>query len=170
VVELLLQLAHLLKERVGVVGGHLLGDLVVPLEQRLGLRHAFLDIAKHGLGVVKLGFLVEHSHGEARHQPGIAVRRLLDARHHPQQRGLASAVGAEDADLRAGQERESHVVEDDLVAVRLPHSAHLVDELGHASKGRGSGCPVRTVGAITGPVDGRCRDWAGRRPVPGSGR
>ena len=32
VVELLLQLAHLLHELVGVIGGHLLGDLVVAVE------------------------------------------------------------------------------------------------------------------------------------------
>ena len=54
-VKLLLQLAQLLEQLVGVVGGHLLGDLVVPLEQRLGLSHPVLDVAQHGLRVVEAG-------------------------------------------------------------------------------------------------------------------
>ena len=48
-------------------------------------------------------------------------------------RGLAGAVGPDDADLGAGVEREGDVVEDDLVAVGLARLAHGVDELGHAA-------------------------------------
>ncbi len=146
-VELLLQLAHLLEQLVGVVGRHLLGDLVVPVEQRLGLRDAVLDVPEHGLGLVQLGLLLEDADRESRHEPGVAVGRLLDARHHPQQRRLAGAVRPEHADLRPGQERERDVVQDDLVAVRLAHSLHLVDELGHVIKGRGSGSALRTTAA-----------------------
>jgi hypothetical protein len=45
-VELLLQLAHLLEQFLGVVGRHLLGDLVVLGEELLGLGHAVLDVAE----------------------------------------------------------------------------------------------------------------------------
>ena len=57
-VQLLLQLAHLLHQLVGVVGGHQLGDLVVPVE--LGLdRHAVLDVLADGLGLVELRLLLQ---------------------------------------------------------------------------------------------------------------
>src|SRR3712207_7061309 len=46
-------------------------------------------------------------------------------------RSLAGAVGADDADLGAGQERQGDVVEDHLVAVRLARTDHRVDVLGH---------------------------------------
>ena len=131
VVQLLLQVAHLLEQFVGIVGRHLLGDLVVLLEELLGLGHAVLDVAQHRLGLVKLGLLVEQADGEARHQAGIAVGRLLHPRHHPEQGRLAGTVRAHDADLRAGQERQRDVVENDLVAVRLAHGTHLINELRH---------------------------------------
>ena len=138
VVELLLQAAHLLEQLVGVVGRHLLGDLVVLLEQLLGLGHAVLDVAEHGLGLVQLRLLGEQAHGEAGHQARLAVGRLLHAGHHPQQGRLAGTVRAHDADLRAGQERQRDVVEDDLVAVRLAHGSHLIDELRHVLKPTGT--------------------------------
>src|SRR3712207_9346805 len=46
-------------------------------------------------------------------------------------RSLAGAVGADDADLGAGEERQGDVVEDHLVAVRLARTDHRVDVLGH---------------------------------------
>ena len=55
-VELLLELAHLLHQLVGVVGGHQLGDLVVPVELALD-RHALLDVLADGLGLVELRLL-----------------------------------------------------------------------------------------------------------------
>jgi hypothetical protein len=133
VVELLLQAAHLLEQRVGVVGRHLLGDLVVLLEQPLGLGHAVLDVAEHGLGLVQLRLLGQQAHGVAGHQARFAIGRLLQAGHHPQQGRFAGSVRADDADLRAGQERQRDVVEDDFVAMRLAHGSHLVDELRHLS-------------------------------------
>ena len=138
VVQLLLQVAHLLEQFVGIVGRHLLGDLVVLLEELLGLGHAVLDVAQHRLGLVKLGLLVEQADGEARHQAGIAVGRLLHPRHHPEQGRLAGTVRAHDADLRAGQERQRDVVENDLVAVRLAHGTHLINELRHKVKPTGT--------------------------------
>ena len=137
-VELLLQAAHLLEQLVGVVGRHLLGDLVVLLDQPLGVGHAVLDVAEHRLGLVQLGLLGEQAHGEAGHQARLAVGRLLLACHHPQQGRLAGAIRPHDADLRAGQERQRDVVEDDLVAVRLAHGSHLVDELRHVLQPTGT--------------------------------
>ena len=57
----------------------------------------------------------------------------LDAGHDLEQRGLAHAVGAHDADLGAGEEAHGHVVQDDLAVERLADLLHLVDELCHLS-------------------------------------
>ena len=48
---------------------------------------------------------------------------------------LPVPFGPEDADLGSGQERERDVIEDDLVAVRLADTAHLIDELRHVIQG-----------------------------------
>ncbi len=151
VVKLLLQLAHLIEQVVGVVRRHLLGDLVVPVEQRLGLRDAFLDVPEHRLRLIELRLLLEDPDRESRHEPCLAVGRLLDARHHPQQRRLAGAVRSQDADLGSREERERDVIQDDFVAVRLAYSLHLIDELGHVIKGRGSGRALRTTAGTSGP-------------------
>jgi hypothetical protein len=92
VVELLLQTAHLLQQLVGVVGGHLLGDLVVLVQHRLGLGDTFLDVAEHGLVLVQLRLLREQADRETRHQARLTVGRLLDPGHHLQQGGLAGPV------------------------------------------------------------------------------
>ena len=173
VVELLLQAAHLLEQLVGVVGRHLLGDLVVLGEQPLGLGHAVLDVAEDRLGLVQLGLLVEQAHGEARHQARVAVGRLLHARHHPEQGRLAGAVRADDADLGAGQERQRDVVENDLVAVRLAHGTHLIDELRHGVKPTGTRPLPRPPPSAPGVPGGSClartaAPGRGRRPWPGT--
>jgi hypothetical protein len=48
-----------------------------------------------------------------------------------QQRGLAGAVGADDADLRAGEERHRDVVEDYLVADGFTGADHRIDVFSH---------------------------------------
>ena len=131
VLDLLRELAHLLHELVGVVGRHLLGDLVVLVEQLLRLGDAFLDVAEDGLVLVELRLLGEDADGEPGHQAGLAVGDLLHPGHDLQQRRLAGAVRAHDADLRAGKEAQRDVVEDDLVTVRLTDGAQAVNELGH---------------------------------------
>ncbi|MCW2948677.1 MAG: ribosomal protein [Actinoallomurus sp.] len=134
VVELLLELAHLIEQLVGVVGRHLLGDLVEPVEHRLGLGDALLDVAQDGLVLVERGLLLQHADREAGHDPGVAVGRLLDAGHHPQQRRLTGAIGPKDTDLGSGQEAEGDIVKDDLVAMRLAHALHRIDVLRHVLK------------------------------------
>jgi hypothetical protein len=175
VVKLLLQPAHLGQQIVRVVGGHLLGDLVVLRQQRLDVSHALLDVAENGLALIEHRLLAEHADGEPRQQPGIPVGGLFQPGHHPQQGGLPHAVRPDDADLRAGQERQGDVVEDDLVAVRLPHGAHLVDELGHVLKRRGTGHADRTGRARGGgPPAGAVPRARVRRlggpPPPASGQ
>ena len=73
----------------------------------------------------------QDAHGIARREARLAVRDLLEAGHDLEQGGLAHAVRPHDADLRAGVERQRHVVEDDLVAVRLAGLMHLVNEFWH---------------------------------------
>ncbi len=72
VVDLLLQHAHLGHERVEVRVriGHQLGDLVVPVDQRLGLGDPLLDVAQHGLGLVELRLL---GTGSRRCSPALSV-------------------------------------------------------------------------------------------------
>ena len=130
-VKLLLQPAHLLEQFVRVIGRHLLGDLVVFVEQPLRVGHALLDVTEDGLALIQLGLLGQQAHREARHQAGVAVGRLLHACHHPEQGRLAGSVRAHDADLRARKERQRDVVENDLVAVRLAHGTHLINVLRH---------------------------------------
>ena len=87
---------------------------------------------------------------------------LVEAGHDLEQRRLAGAVGPDDADLGAVQEREGDVVEDDLVAVGLAHVAQGEDVLSHAREPTGSGRPLpnRARGAA-----GRSR----RRPPRAAG-
>ena len=134
-IDLVLELAHLLHQRVVVrLGvGHLLADIVesVDLGDHVAKRH--LDVLLDGLGVVKLGLLLEQPHRVARRQARLAVRDLLLAGHDLEQRRLAHAVRAHDADLGPGEEPHRHVVKNDLVAVRLANLVHLVDEFRHVT-------------------------------------
>ncbi len=158
VVDLLLEDAHLGHERIEVRLriGHQLGDLVVPVEQRLGLGHAVLDVAQDVLGLVELRLLGEDADRVARAEHRVAVRRLVQAGHDLDQARLARAVGPDDADLGAGQEGQGDVVEDDLLAEGLASLAQCVDELSHGPKGIGRTAMPRTLEA----ADPR------RRPTP----
>ena len=162
VVQLLLELAHLLHQLVGVVGGHLLGDLVEPLQLGLGLGDRLLDVAEHGLGLVERGLLGEHADGVAGHQPGLAVARLVQPCHDLEEAGLTGAVRTEHTDLGSRQEAQRDVVEHDLVAVRLARLFQDVDVLGH-----GAGYLRRLLSLIGGAA--RAARTA-RRRRPGAGR
>ena len=136
VVDLLLQRAHLGEELVvvGVGVGELGGDLVEAVDLRLGGRDALHHVVPDVLGLVEAGLLREHAHGVAGRQERVAVGRLVDPGHDLEQGGLACAVGADNADLGAREERERHVVEDDLVAVSLTSLTQGVDELRHEAR------------------------------------
>ena len=64
VVEVLLEGAHLLHQRVGVVGRHQLGDLVVPRQLRVDPAERLLDVLQHGLALVQVRFLHEDADAE----------------------------------------------------------------------------------------------------------
>ena len=132
-VDARLDVAELLGGLVGVVGG----ELVEAVEQGLGLGDALLDVAAHVLGLVELGLLLEHPHGGAGREGGLAAVLLIEPGHDAQQRGLAGAVVAEHADLRAGVEGERDLAEHRLVGrVQLGEAVHREDVLrGHERPG-----------------------------------
>ncbi len=135
VVEDLLELTHLLHQLVGVVGGHQLGDRVVAVELLLDLAEPLLDVAEDCLLLVERRLLLEDADRRTGLDVGLAVVRLIQSRHDLQDARLAGPVGTDHADLRARQEVQRHVVEDDLVAVGLADLQHAVDELCHAHDG-----------------------------------
>ena len=134
VIKLLLELAHLVQQLIGVIRRHLLGDLVVLVQQGLGLRHPVLDVAQHGLALIKLRLLAEQPHREAGEQPGIAVGRMLQPGHHLQQGRLARAVGPDHTDLGPGEERQRYVIKKYLVALHQAGGMHLIDKFRHAPR------------------------------------
>ena len=167
VVELFLELAHLFEQLVGVVGRHLLGDLVEPVEHRLRLGDAFFDVAEDGLVLVERRLLLQHADGEPGHELRVAVGDLLEAGHHPQQGRLTGAVGSDDTDLCSGKEAEGDVVENDLVTMRFAHTLHRVDVLRHAHKPMASAMVALPDRAVAGPAfNGHARD---ARPRPSLG-
>ena len=94
---------------------------------------------------VELGLLRQVADGDALGGPGLALEVLVLAGHDPQQRGLARAVDADDADLHARQEGEADVLEDLLAAgVGLGEAVHVEDVLrawpSRDPRGCGSGC------------------------------
>lgn len=95
--------------------------------------HALFHIAANGLVLVQRRFLLQDAHGGAGGQEGIAVVRLVQTGHDPQDARLTGPVGADDTDLGARIETQRHVVEDHLIAVRLADLLHRVDELSHAA-------------------------------------
>ncbi len=160
VIELLLELAHLLHQLVGVVGGHELGDFVEAVELDLDLAEAFLDVLLDRLLLVEGRLLLEDADGGLRIEEGLAVAGLIEPGHDLENRRLARAVGSDDADLRAVVEAHGDVIEDDLVTVRLAHLLHRVNELRHDHQriGRRSITHiVRTRQVGPAPESGRCR-------------
>ena len=133
VLDLLHQLALLGEQgvEIGVRLAHRVRDLLEPGEGRAQVRHRLLDVAAHGLGLVQWRLLLQQADRGAGRQPGVAVGGLVQAGHDLEHARLAGAVGADDTDLRPGQEGEGDVVEDHLVAVRFSHLLHGVDELRH---------------------------------------
>jgi hypothetical protein len=60
-------------------------------------------------------------------QHGLADELFVRAREYAQQRTLARAVQADDADLRAVKVREVDVFEDGLLVVKLADADHRVN-------------------------------------------
>ena len=139
VVEVGLQVAHLGEQLVvvGVGVGELLGDLVVAVELALDLVDGLLDVLEHRLALGQRRLLLEHADRGVGVDDRVAVVGVLEPRHDLEQGRLAGAVGSDDADLGAVQERQGDVVEDDLVAVGLAHVAQREDILSHGRQAYG---------------------------------
>ncbi|CAB4970225.1 unannotated protein [freshwater metagenome] len=135
-VDLLLKGAHLGEEGVvvGIGLGQLDGDRIEAVNHGLGLGDAILHVLQHGLRLVELRLLQEDPDGVAVHELGLAVRHFVESGHDLYEARLSGAIGPDDADFRAGKEREGHVIEDDLVAVRLACLIKGVDELSHSDR------------------------------------
>jgi hypothetical protein len=138
-VDVLLKTPLLFQQLVHRVVIHRLRELhrdgVESLERvALGLERG-LDVAADIPGFVQLRLLREVADLRALRRPRFALNVGVDAGHDAEQRGLPGAVRSEDADLRAGIEREPDVVEDH--ARRWHHLAqglHDVDELRRHSR------------------------------------
>ena len=108
-------------------------DLVVSRQQRLGLGHAFLDVAEDILVGIEPRLLVEHADRDAGGRKRLAEKLLVLAGHDLENGALPRAVQTEHADLGAGEKREPDVFEDPGVGrMHLPETLHGVDELGHS--------------------------------------
>ena len=126
-VDLVLERRHLVGGLVGIVDG----ELVVAVELRLLLGHAFHDVAGHVLGLVEARLLRQIADADAVGGPGLAHELGLLARHDAEQRRLAGAVQAHHADLGAGQEGERDVLQHLLAArIGLGQLVHDIDVLG----------------------------------------
>ena len=105
----------------------------------------------HGvIRLVQRGLLLQEPDAGARREGRVAVGRLIEAGHDLQHARLAGAVRPDHADLGARQERQGDVVENHLVAVRLAHLVHRVDELSHCPSSL-STWSVRHAHAACGP-------------------
>ena len=85
----------------------------------------------HRLVFVERRLLLQDAHGVAGREARFAVGNVLETCHNLEQRGFAHAIRPYHANLRAGIERKRHIIEDDLVAMRLACLIHLVDEFCH---------------------------------------
>jgi hypothetical protein len=125
----------LVEQAVHLLGAGLaeaLAQLLEPGQQGAGGGDTVLDVAEHVPGRVKGRLLVQDADRRPRGEGGLAVGDRLQAGHDLQHGRLAGPVGTDNADLGPGQEGQGHVVEDELVLVRLAHPLHHVDVLGHA--------------------------------------
>ena len=100
------------------------------IEQRADLDGAFFDVALDVLRWIESRFLGQVADRDAGSRKRFAEKRRVVARHDLQERALAGAVQAEDANLRARQKREPDVFQDLMVGrMDLPEPFHRVNEL-----------------------------------------
>ncbi len=83
----------------------------------------------HGLFRIELRLLFENSDGVARRNHDFAHELLVHASHDPEERALARAVQAQDADLGAVEVGKVDVLQHRLLVVKLAHPHHGVDDL-----------------------------------------
>jgi hypothetical protein len=133
-VDAVLQAALLFQHLVHLLGRQVLAELhvqlVVAVENPLGLGDAFFDVLLDRLLRIELRLLVKEADRDAVGGKRLADERRVLRRHDLQQRALARAVQTEHADLGAGEEREPDVLEYLGVGrMNLPEPLHRVDVL-----------------------------------------
>jgi hypothetical protein len=99
---------------------------------RSATSRAVLDVLQHGLAGVELRLLRQVADGDVFAGPGFAGEIGVDPAHDLHERGLARAVGADDADLGALVELQVDVVEHRLLRAGegFRHVLHDVGVLG----------------------------------------
>jgi hypothetical protein len=108
--------------------GEAQADLVELVEEGLLVADAVHHVPAHILRRIQLGLLREVADADPRERAGLAEIVVIHTRHDAEEGALARAVGAEDADLRAGIEREVDPLEDLLAGGHdLPEVAHRED-------------------------------------------
>ena len=86
-----------------------------------------------------VGFLRDETDTSSGADPRFAGEVFVLSRHDAEQRGLAHAVRSDDADLRAGNEREIEVGDDAFVGrVDLGHALHGENVVGHGGRVSGT--------------------------------
>ena len=124
--DLVLQGGHFIRRLVGIIHR----QLVVAVEHRLLVGDAEHDIAAHVERLVELRLLREIADPRAFGDKALAGKLCVDSRHDAQERRLAGAVDAENADLGVRIEGEMDIVQDLLAAgPGLCQTLHVIDEL-----------------------------------------
>ena len=140
VLVLFLHVAEAVEDRVHLVGARRVLHGVL---QRFELVVQVADAAAAGDGLVEHGaarhlldVLAEVADGEPLRDRDLAFVGRLFADDHAEERGLAGAVGADQADLLAGIELKGGVDEDELLAV-------LLVDVGEGDHSRDQGSGIR---------------------------
>ncbi len=107
-VDLFLQFALLGDQGLHILGREILGeagaDRLEAVDQRLGLGEPLDDVAEDVLVGVERRLLRQEAGFRALGRPRFPGKLVFVTRHDPEERRLAGAVEAEDADLGAGEE------------------------------------------------------------------
>jgi hypothetical protein len=169
-----LQLRLLLGQRVEVGIGLGVGgvDLVEPRLRALDVAEGLLHVAAHVLGRVELRLLLQVADANAGLRPRLALDLGIDARHDPEQGGLAGAVQAEHADLGAREKGQGDVAQDvPLGRHDLRDAVHRVDVLRHGlgfgGWGLGRGIMRHRGRAVEVPGGGAAAGTCGAAPAGG---
>src|ERR1700737_867869 len=133
-IDLFLHLRLLIEQLRHFVVRHRLGEFVrdfLELSEKVARRlNRYFDILLDVLRSVELRFLRQICDPRSFMWPCFALKIVIDASHDAQQRRFTGAVGAEDADLGAGIERQPDPAQD-LPRWRddLAQVLHYIDEL-----------------------------------------
>ncbi len=145
--DLVLQTLLTIEQLVHLGRRHVLGEFVVDfvvLRQKVADRlDRLLDVPEHRLVRIEPRLLRHVTDGLAVLQARLAVPFLIHPGHDAHQRGLAAAVVADDADLRAVVKREGDVLQDLFIVVFLLEVAAEVDVLGHSGRYQAPSRPRR---------------------------